>query len=59
MEHMNQQKQERSPQSSSVKMTTEELLKKHGIKTVQKTGAILMPLSKGQREAMQTLRGKE
>src|SRR5690606_28372696 len=41
-------------QSSSAKMTMEELLKKHGGTLGNKTGAILMPLSKGQREAMQT-----
>lgn len=59
MKEYNQQDLIPQTMSSSGRTAMREFWKKHGIVHEQKTGAILMPLSKGQREAMQTLRGKE
>lgn len=49
MKKRNTQKQ---PQNLSAKESTMKLLKEAGIEVVQKTGAILMPLSKEQRESI-------
>lgn len=49
---MKAKKQEKSTQSSSSNETEEEFYARLGIEKVNKTGAILITLSKGQREAM-------
>lgn len=56
MMEYNQQVWIAQTQSSSARMTMEELLKKHGRTLGNKTGAILMPLSKGQRKAIQKIK---
>ena len=46
-------KNQKPAKTSSPIQSTHELFKKAGFKHVQKTGAILMPLSKSQRESLE------
>jgi hypothetical protein len=49
---MNQEEPQKPTQPSSAKEATMELLRKAGIKYVQKQGSILMPLSKNQEQSI-------